>query len=223
MVARFAVSGNPDEPERLSTVGSGKPAEVVDERTANTGKTGPGGDAGHARGVDPAADDLGDNDDIARDALVQAQRITGTSPSGLRPGRRRRRRGPSPGFTGAGPDPHDPQPLGRLLDGLVDERGWERPLAEARLFADWASIVGADIAAHCAPVSLDNGELRIQAASTAWATQLRLMASALLASLARQLGPQVVRKVFITGPTGPNWKNGAWSVRGARGPRDTYG
>jgi predicted nucleic acid-binding Zn ribbon protein len=32
-----------------------------------------------------------------------------------------------------------------------------------------------------------------------------------------------VRKVFITGPTGPSWKHGGWSVRGARGPRDTYG
>jgi predicted nucleic acid-binding Zn ribbon protein len=105
----------------------------------------------------------------------------------------------------------------------VDERGWQRPLAEARVFADWAALVGADIAAHCSPSSLNAGELRIAAESTAWATQLQLMASTLLASLARQLGPEVVHKIFITGPTGPSWKHGGWSVRGARGPRDTYG
>ena len=91
------------------------------------------------------------------------------------------------------------------------------------MFADWAALVGGDIASHCRPVSLNAGELRIAAESTAWATQLQLISSALLASLVKQLGPEVVRKVFITGPTGPSWKHGGWSVRGARGPRDTYG
>jgi len=79
------------------------------------------------------------------------------------------------------------------------------------------------VAAHCAPQSLAKGELRIAAESTAWATQLRLLASTLLARLVAELGPQVVTKLIITGPVGPSWKHGAWSVRGARGPRDTYG
>ncbi len=113
--------------------------------------------------------------------------------------------------------------MGALIEGLVDERGWKRSLAEARVFADWASLVGADNASHCRPTDLTAGELRITAESTAWATQLQLIASALLASFARELGPEVVRKVIITGPTGPSWKHGGWSVRGARGPRDTYG
>jgi predicted nucleic acid-binding Zn ribbon protein len=91
------------------------------------------------------------------------------------------------------------------------------------VFADWPALVGVDIAAHCRPAALNQGELRITAESTAWATQLQLMASTLLASLARQLGPKVVAKIVITGPTGPSWKHGGWSVRGARGPRDTYG
>jgi predicted nucleic acid-binding Zn ribbon protein len=38
-----------------------------------------------------------------------------------------------------------------------------------------------------------------------------------------ELGQQVVTKLIITGPVGPSWKHGGWSVRGARGPRDTYG
>jgi predicted nucleic acid-binding Zn ribbon protein len=196
---------------RLSTVGSGKPGEVVDEQHANT-----------AMSDTSLASVSSDSDDIALGALAQAQLITRTS---RQPRRRSRRRSVDreSGYSGSGPDDRDPQPLRGLLNGLVDERGWQRPLAEARLFADWGTLVGPDIASHCTPSALREGELRIQAESTAWATQLQMMAGSMLASLARQLGPEVVRKVFITGPTGPSWKHGGWSVRGARGPRDTYG
>jgi predicted nucleic acid-binding Zn ribbon protein len=107
--------------------------------------------------------------------------------------------------------------------GLFAERGWERPVAEARVFADWPSLVGAEIAAHCQPLSLREGELRLTAESTAWATQLRLLAGALLSRLVAELGPHVVTRLSISGPIGPGWRHGAWSVSGGRGPRDTYG
>jgi predicted nucleic acid-binding Zn ribbon protein len=136
-------------------------------------------------------------------------------------GRTDRNRG---GYSGARPDPaRDPHRLGSLLPGAMAELGWERPMADARVFAQWPALVGADIAAHCAPQSLRDGQLRITAESTAWATQLRLLAGRLLARLVAELGSDVVRSVVITGPTGPSWKHGMWSVRGARGPRDTYG
>jgi len=91
------------------------------------------------------------------------------------------------------------------------------------VFADWPALVGPEIAARCQPVGLRDGELRLAAESTAWATQLRLMSSSLLATLVAELGPNVVTRLSIGGPVGPTWKHGAWSVRGARGPRDTYG
>ncbi|MBV9594939.1 MAG: DUF721 domain-containing protein [Actinobacteria bacterium] len=127
-------------------------------------------------------------------------------------------------YSGSGTDDErDPELVGGVLAGLIDEMGWQRPVAEARVFAEWPALVGADVASHCRPVSLREGELRVSAESTAWATQLRMLASTLLARLVDQLGPQTVTRLHISGPTGPSWKHGAWSVRGARGPRDTYG
>ena len=110
-----------------------------------------------------------------------------------------------------------------MLNGYLADRGWERPLAQARVFTDWAEIVGSDVAAHCSPVSLNDGELRVTAESTAWATQLRMLGGTLLARVVAELGPTVVTKIIVTGPSGPSWKHGKFSVRGARGPRDTYG
>ncbi|MDP9092712.1 MAG: DciA family protein [Actinomycetota bacterium] len=113
--------------------------------------------------------------------------------------------------------------VGNVLAGYVEDRGWEQPLAAARVFADWSGLVGEEVAAHCRPTTLTAGELKVEAESSAWATQLRLLSSTVLARLVNELGPQVVTKVHFVGPTGPSWKHGGFSVRGARGPRDTYG
>jgi predicted nucleic acid-binding Zn ribbon protein len=175
------------------------------------------------------SDTDGDRDgDLARSALADARGIARTTPRRSRDAARRTRRANlagrnKGGYSGPGPDPRDPQRIGPLLAGYVEERGWERPLAEARIFAEWSALVGADVAAHCTPPSLNLGELRIAAESTAWATQLRMLGSTLLARLVAELGPDVVTKLLITGPVGPSWKHGGRSVRGARGPRDTYG
>ncbi len=86
----------------------------------------------------------------------------------------------------------------------------------------WATIVGAELAAHCEPVSFDDGKLVVAAESTAWATQLRLLAPTLLRRLNEELGQQTVTFVEVLGPRPPSWKRGLRSVRG-RGARDTYG
>jgi predicted nucleic acid-binding Zn ribbon protein len=170
--------------------------------------------------------------DPALDALAAARTIARGARSGRDRERARRNRRenlagrarPSSGYSGPGPDPdRDPQLVGSVLAGYVTDRGWDRPLAEARVFAEWAELVGPDVAAHSSPVALAAGELRISAESTAWATQLRLLGATLLARLVSELGPDVVTKLVITGPVGPSWKHGGRSVRGSRGPRDTYG
>ena len=161
--------------------------------------------------------------DPVKQALAGAQKISRTKP---RRSRRRRteesgaRRG---GYSGARPDETDPQPVGAVVENYLSERGWQRPINEARVFSDWARIVGTEVAGHCEPSALREGELRISAESTAWATQLRLFAGTLLARIVAEVGPEVVTRVVVTGPVGPSWKHGPRSVHGARGPRDTYG
>jgi predicted nucleic acid-binding Zn ribbon protein len=126
------------------------------------------------------------------------------------------------GYSGPGPDPRDPQPFGAVLARLIQARGWQRPAAEALVFGAWPKVVGEEVAAHCRPVKLEAGELVIEAESTAWATQLRLLASSLLVRIAGEVGHGVVRRLNIHGPVAPTWARGQRRVRG-RGPRDTYG
>jgi predicted nucleic acid-binding Zn ribbon protein len=83
-------------------------------------------------------------------------------------------------------------------------------------------VVGEQIAAHATPAALREGVLSVSAESTAWATQLRMVQSQLLAKIAAAVGDGVVTSLKITGPAGPSWRKGRLHIAG-RGPRDTYG
>jgi predicted nucleic acid-binding Zn ribbon protein len=126
------------------------------------------------------------------------------------------------GYSGPGPDPRDPQLFGAVLERLMKARGWQKPAAEATVFGAWEKVVGPDIAQHSRPVKLENGELTVEAESTAWATQLRMLAGSLIKRIAAEVGHNVVLKLHIHGPAAPSWNKGPRRVRG-RGPRDTYG
>lgn len=117
----------------------------------------------------------------------------------------------------------DPQPLGAAIRKLLAERGWQQRAAVGSAFGRWAEIVGPELAAHARPEGLTDGELVVAADSTAWATQLRLLASTLVRRLNAELGEGTIKRVKVRGPAGPARPPGAWRARGGRGPRDTYG
>jgi predicted nucleic acid-binding Zn ribbon protein len=162
--------------------------------------------------------------DIAAGALDAARSMAGGRARSIGIQRRRYRlRNPDgPTYSGARSDERDPARLGSIVGRALPELGWVKPLAEARILSQWADVVGADIAARCQPVSLVDGNLKITAETTAWATQLRMMAPQILAKVTDGLPRGIVTRLVITGPVGPSWKHGPWSSRG-RGVRDTYG
>ncbi len=116
----------------------------------------------------------------------------------------------------------DPQPLTSAIDGLLNQHGWQQRAAMGSVFGRWAEIVGPDLAAHTSPESFTDGELAVTADSTAWATQVRLLAAVLVKRLNDEVGDGSVRRVKVRGPAPPR-QRGAWRVPGGRGPRDTYG
>jgi predicted nucleic acid-binding Zn ribbon protein len=125
-------------------------------------------------------------------------------------------------WSGPGPDARDPQTFASATAELAKSRGWSVKVAEGSVFGQWATVVGEQIAEHANPAVLREGVLTVEAESTAWATQLRLVQSQLLAKIAAAVGDGVVTSLKIVGPAGPTWRKGRYNVPG-RGPRDTYG
>lgn len=155
--------------------------------------------------------------DLARAAL-QAAREQAQSRRKPRARQPRRRRG----WSGPRADDRDPQRFGSLLARIASDRGWSGRLAGGEVFGRWRSLVGEDVAEHTKPVALQDGELTVQAESTAWATQLRLLQRQILKRIADGVGRDVVRRIKVQGPAAPSWRYGPRHVPG-RGPRDTYG
>jgi predicted nucleic acid-binding Zn ribbon protein len=111
-------------------------------------------------------------------------------------------------WSGPGPDNRDPQPLASATRDVSKKQGWSARVAEGAVFGQWPTVVGHHIA--------------VSAESTAWATQLRIIQSRVLAKIAAEVGDGVVTSLKITGPVAPSWRKGSLHIAG-RGPRDTYG
>lgn len=116
----------------------------------------------------------------------------------------------------------EPRGMGDVLATVTSARGWESPIARAELLASWPEIVGTDTAAHAVPIGIEDGVLTVQCDSTAWAQQLRLMGSTVLASIAGRFPAAGVETARFLAPHAPSWKHGPKAIPG-RGPRDTYG
>ncbi|MFG2599398.1 DUF721 domain-containing protein [Streptomyces sp. NPDC048462] len=129
--------------------------------------------------------------------------------------------------SGARADGRDPLPLGAAINRLITERGWEAPAAVGGVMGRWPQIVGDDLANHCVPLRYDEDPdervLTVQCDSTAWATQLRLLAPQLVARLNADLGHGTVRMIKVLGPGGPQRRFGPLRAPGSKGPGDTYG
>ncbi|MEO6712276.1 MAG: DciA family protein [Mycobacteriales bacterium] len=159
---------------------------------------------------------------ILADVKAEAERRRAASPAARRMAsdkraeqRRSRKRRPG--------DSADPVGFGAAIEALLAARGWQADVQAASVISRWEHLVGADVAAHATPVSLNDRELVVQAESTAWATQLRLLSRSLLTRIQAEVGAETVASLRIHGPSGPSRPAGQWRTADSRGPRDTYG
>ena len=180
------------------------------------------GDPGEEGGAERQEDqeDLPHSDDGLDLARRMARSVAG---SGLTPRRPRRKRRPSDPARPSAADDRDPQLLDNTLARLVADHGWALDLKVRGVFARWPELVGAEIASHTTPETFSDGRLVVRTDSTAWATQLTLLAPQLVARLNEDLGPGTVTLIEVLGPHLPTWRKGPRSTRDGRGPRDTYG
>jgi predicted nucleic acid-binding Zn ribbon protein len=206
----------------------GEPSETTPDRA---------GDGGDTAEPPPAHDDSGL--DLARSiarSLARpgaARRRTsaegGDARRGPTDGSRRRPGGrrSDPQASGAHPDERDPQLLDTTIGRLIADQGWGTDVRVHGVFTRWDGIVGREVAQHCRPESFTRsdtgGRLVVRTDSTAWATQMTLLAPTVVRRLNEELGDGTVTVIDVQRPHGPSWKRGPRSVRDGPGPRDTYG
>lgn len=208
-MSRAEVRPGDDEPGRRAPSSRADAGDVDAPEPRSTGVP-----VGHVVDLTPPAE-------VARQALNRAK--AAARAKGLRPGQEPRRRilADTP-TSGARPGGRDPQLLGDVVAHLLRERDWVADVSVGGVVGRWREVVGDQVADHCEPETFEDKVLVVRADSTAWATQVRLLAPQLLERLAREVGEGVVETVTVLGPAGPSFRRGKRSVRGP-GPRDTWG
>ncbi len=206
--------------------GPGGAGEALPDPAASGASSGPsssGTSSGASPGVSKPPEVTGV--DLARVALRAAKEQARARGAAAQQKKQARRGG---GLrSGARSDGRDPQPLGSAINRLITERGWETPAAVGGVMGRWPQIVGDDLANHCVPLRYDDDPdarvLTVSCDSTAWATQLRLLAPQLVARLNADLGQGTVRMIKVVGPGGPERRFGPLRAPGSKGSGDTYG
>lgn len=161
----------------------------------------------------------------AADALARAR--ANARAKGLRPGQADRRRTAGDALaqrrsgTGDGAG-RDPRLVGAEVERLVSSRGWDAEVQVGAVIGRWTTIVGPEVAQHVKPLGFDASVLTVQADSTAWATQMRLLTNSILTRIEAEVGEGLVTEITVRGPASPSWRKGRFRAEG-RGPRDTYG
>ncbi|MFI7246399.1 DciA family protein [Streptomyces qinglanensis] len=143
--------------------------------------------------------------DLARIALRQAREAAkARGQSGIRKAK------PPARTAATRRDGREPTGFAAVLAGLLADRGWDVPAAGGSILDQWhdiAAAVSPNLASHVSAVAFhtDSGQLDLHPDSPAYATQLRLLSTRVIAAANDAAGTQAVRtiRVMNVGATGP--------------------
>lgn len=74
-----------------------------------------------------------------------------------------------------------------VVNTMLRERGWSDKLFEISVFGIWESVVGKELAAHCVPVSLFDGVLRVDVTHQMYTNTLMFMKPDILSKIEKKL------------------------------------
>ncbi|HEX2239786.1 MAG TPA: DUF721 domain-containing protein [Actinomycetota bacterium] len=90
-----------------------------------------------------------------------------------------------------------PTRLRDVLASMGGALGLDNPVETAKLWREWESVVGEDVARHARPSSLKRGVLRIRTDSPVWATELGYLTEHIRSEANRMFGHEVIRAIKV--------------------------
>jgi len=91
----------------------------------------------------------------------------------------------------------DPSHVSDGLERVMKSMGAPSASGLRALFDDWDEIVGASLAAHCRPVSIDAQTLVLAVEDPAWASELQWLSAPLLEAIDEAVGSGVITEVKL--------------------------
>ncbi|NIQ94399.1 MAG: DUF721 domain-containing protein [Desulfuromonadales bacterium] len=89
------------------------------------------------------------------------------------------------------------EPVQRLLEGILKDKGMDGKLREFRTWLVWDQAVGPQIARNARPLRIRDGILELRVAHPVWMQQLQLMKPQLLKKLNERLEGARIRDLYF--------------------------
>ncbi|MFQ5570635.1 MAG: DUF721 domain-containing protein [Rhodothermales bacterium] len=90
-----------------------------------------------------------------------------------------------------------PQPLGDVLQALIDRMGLRHKIDEARIIEAWAVVAGPQINSVTDTAWVKSGTLYVKITSAAWRHELHLRRQAWRQRLNKHLGAELVKELIF--------------------------
>ena len=90
-----------------------------------------------------------------------------------------------------------PQPLGDVMQTLIDRMGLRKKIDEARIIEAWATLAGATINGVTDKAWVKGDRLYVRITSAAWRHELHLRRQAWRAQLNQHLGDELVQEIVF--------------------------
>ena len=92
---------------------------------------------------------------------------------------------------------HQPESVGDILARMVQQTTLGLNLEQAKIWENWAELVGGHLAAHCTPHNIKDGQLRVTVESAVWMHKLSYIKWDLLKRINRMAGKELVSDLFF--------------------------
>lgn len=94
-------------------------------------------------------------------------------------------------------DPNSPQPLGEVLQEVIQELGLQEKIDEARVVETWTSVAGPDVNGVTEAAWMDGATLYVKVNSAAWRQELHMNRRRWRERLNGELGSDLVDEIVF--------------------------
>lgn len=93
-----------------------------------------------------------------------------------------------------------PVKLSRILESVLEGKGWNTRVREYRVFDIWDEVVGVHTAKNTSPRSIDRGVLFVTTRTSSWSQELTMMKDRIIERLNKRFGEELISDIrFVQG------------------------
>ena len=90
-----------------------------------------------------------------------------------------------------------PEPLAKLINDVIESKGWQDKLDETKVPQIWEEIVGENLSKVIKVIKVENGVIYVKTDSSTWNTEVRLRAEQIIEKVNSKIGKKVINEIKL--------------------------